>query len=101
MLGISGKHFVFILVAWVITSIGTGMGDFIPLKLLQHFGYVANQEQTASALTAMKFGFSYLPAIFFITGAIVMLFYIRFEKQEKAVLKELEMRRERMQREQK
>lgn len=101
MLGISGKHFVFILVAWVITSIGTGMGDFIPLKLLQHFGYVANQEQTAGALTAMKFGFSYLPAIFFITGAIVMLFYIRFEKQEKAVLKELEMRRERMQREQK
>ncbi len=144
MLGISGKHFVFILVAWVITSIGTGiavsmpfamlsdtvdygeykngirasgfltavgsaaglqigtgMGDFISLKLLQHFGYVANQEQTASALTAMKFGFSHLPAIFFITGAIVMLFYIRFEKQEKAVLKELEMRRERMQREQK
>ena len=82
-------------------QIGTGMGDFIPLKLLQHFGYVANQEQTASALTAMKFGFSYLPAIFFITGAIVMLFYIRFEKQEKAVLKGLEMRRERMQREQK
>ena len=54
-------------------QIGTGLGDFTPLKLMQHFGYVANQKQTASSLMAMKFGFSYLPAIFFIVGALVML----------------------------
>ena len=138
-LGLADTHFAFILISWVITSmgtgiavsmpfamlsdtvdygeykngirasgfltavgsaaglqIGTGMGDFIPLKLLQHFGYVANQTQTASALTAMKFGFSYLPAIFFIMGGIVMLFYIRFERQEKHVLHVLEKRREEM-----
>lgn len=74
-------------------QIGTGLGDFTPLKLMQHFGYVANQKQTASALMAMKFGFSFLPAIFFVIGAIIMLFYIRFEKQEKTVLKTLEERR--------
>lgn len=74
-------------------QIGTGIGDFIPLKLMQHFGYVANQKQTASALLSMKIGFSYLPAIFFIMGGIVMLFYIRYERQEKHVLHVLEDRR--------
>lgn len=74
-------------------QIGTGLGDFTPLKLMQHFGYVANQKQTASSLMAMKFGFSYLPAIFFIVGALVMLLYVRFERQEETVLAELEKRR--------
>lgn len=74
-------------------QVGTGLGDFTPLKLMQHFGYVANQKQTAQSLAAMKFGFSYLPAIFFVVGAIVMLFYIRFERQEGIVLKALEKRR--------
>lgn len=74
-------------------QVGTGLGDFTPLKLMQHFGYVANQKQTAQSLAAMKFGFSYLPAIFFVVGAIVMLFYIRFERQESIVLKSLEKRR--------
>ena len=63
------------------------------LKLLQYFGYIPNQEQTVQALNAMKFGFSYLPAIFFIVGGIVMLFYIRYERQEKNILDTLEERR--------
>lgn len=135
-LGIAGNNFIAIIIAWIVTSmgtgiavsmpfamlsdtvdygeykngirasgfltavgsaaglqIGTGLGDFTPLKLMQHFGYVANQEQSASSLMAMKFGFSFLPAIFFVIGAIVMLFYIRFERQEKLVLHELERRR--------
>ncbi len=77
-------------------QVGTGFGDFIPLKLMQYFGYVANQQQTARSLTAMKFTFSYLPAIFFIIGAIVMLLYIRFEKQEGKVLRTLEERRKKL-----
>lgn len=76
-------------------QIGTGLGDFTPLKLMQHFGYVANQEQSAASLASMKFGFSYLPAIFFVIGAAIMLFYIKYEKNEKDILKELECRRER------
>lgn len=136
-LGMAGNHFVAIVIAWIVTSIGTGiavsmpftmlsdtvdygeykngvrasgfltavgsaaglqvgtgLGDFTPLKLMQHFGYVANQEQTRSSLAAMKFGFSYLPAIFFVIGAMIMLFYIKHEKNERNVLKELEYRRE-------
>ena len=75
-------------------QVGTGLGDFIPLKLMQHFGYVANQEQSAGSLAAMKFGFSYLPAIFFLVGALVMLFYVKYEKKETDVLEELERRRQ-------
>lgn len=136
-LGMAGRSFTVIVVAWVITSVGTGiavsmpfamlsdtvdygeykngvrasgfltavgsavglqvgtgLGDFTPLKLMQHFGYVANQQQTASSLTAMKFGFSYLPAVFFIIGAAIMLFYVRYERNEKKVLEELELRRQ-------
>lgn len=139
-LGLAGSHFAAIVVAWIITSmgtgiavsmpfamlsdtvdygeyktgvrasgfltavgsaaglqVGTGLGDFTPLKLMQHFGYVANQKQSASSLMAMKFGFSYLPAIFFVIGALVMIFYIRYEKQEKKVLQELENRRNTLQ----
>ena len=135
-LGMAGNHFAAIIIAWIVTSmgtgvavsmpfamlsdtvdygeykngvrasgfltavgsavglqVGTGLGDFTPLKLMQHFGYVANQEQTGSSLAAMKFGFSYLPAIFFVIGAAIMLFYIRYEKNEKKVLHVLEMRR--------
>lgn len=77
-------------------QVGTGLGDFIPLKLLQYFGYIPNQEQTVQALNAMKFGFSYLPAIFFIVGGIVMLFYIHYERQEKNILDTLEERRKKM-----
>jgi len=44
----------------------------------------------------MKFGFSYLPAIFFIVGGIVMLFYIHYERQEKNILDTLEERRKKM-----
>lgn len=44
----------------------------------------------------MKFGFSYLPAIFFIVGGIVMLFYIRYERQEKNILDTLEERRKKI-----
>lgn len=75
-------------------QIGTGFGDFIPLKLMQHFGYVANQVQTAGALNAIKFGFSYLPAIFFVIGAAVMLLHRKYEKQGDYVLNELEKRRQ-------
>lgn len=74
-------------------QVGTGIGDFIPLTLMEYFGYVANQPQTESALRAIKFGFSYLPAVFFVCGALVMINYARFEKNEQKVLQELQRRR--------
>lgn len=134
-LGLAGNNFPFIITAWVVASlgtgiavsmpfallsdtvdygeyktgvrasgfltavgsavgiqVGTGVGDFIPLKLMEYFGYVANQEQSNAALSAIKFGFSYLPAVFFIFGAIIMFFYYKYERNEKNVIKELKKR---------
>ncbi|MDU5334016.1 MFS transporter [Enterococcus sp.] len=91
--GIRASGFLTAVGSAVGLQVGTGFGDFIPLKLMQHFGYVANQAQTSEALKAIKFGFAYLPAIFFVIGALVMLLYVRFEKQEAHILTELERRR--------
>lgn len=92
--GIRASGFLTAVGSAVGLQVGTGFGDFIPLKLMQHFGYVANQAQTPAALNAIKFGFAYLPAIFFVIGAIIMLLYVRFEKQEDHILAELEKRRQ-------
>ena len=94
--GIRASGFLTAVGSAVGLQVGTGLGDFIPLKLMEHFGYVANQQQTASSLTSMKFAFSYLPAIFFIIGVIVMLFCIKFERREGKILKSLEERRRNM-----
>lgn len=91
--GIRASGFLTAVGSAVGLQIGTGFGDFIPLKLMQHFGYVANQVQTESALNAIKFGFSYLPAIFFVVGAVIMIAYSKFEKNENKVIEELENRR--------
>lgn len=93
--GIRASGFLTAVGSAVGLQVGTGFGDFIPLKLMQHFGYVANQTQTNAALGAIKFGFSYLPAIFFVVVALIMISYFRFEKNESAVIQELEMRRKR------
>ncbi|EOH97668.1 MFS transporter [Enterococcus pallens] len=92
--GIRASGFLTAVGSAVGLQIGTGLGDFVPLKLMQHFGYVANQEQTTAALSAIKFAFSYLPAVFFISGALIILTYFKYEKNEGTVLKELELRRE-------
>lgn len=91
--GIRASGFLTAVGSAVGIQVGTGVGDFVPLKLMEAFGYVANQDQTSSALSAIKFGFSYLPAIFFVCGAIIMLTYSRYEKRESHVLETLQHRR--------
>lgn len=92
--GIRASGFLTAVGSAVGIQVGTGVGDFVPLKLMETFGYVANQEQTSSALFAIKFGFSYLPAIFFVIGGVVIFAYLKFEKNEANVIAELEERRQ-------
>ncbi|HAT54903.1 MAG TPA: MFS transporter, partial [Lactobacillus sp.] len=44
-------------------------------------------------LSAIKFCFSYLPAIFFIVGAIIMVTYLKFERKETTIRETLIDRR--------
>lgn len=70
-------------------KLGSGLGSFIPSLILEGAGYTANQTQTAQSLAAIKFSFTWLPAIFFAIGALFMLRYIKYEKKEEYVREQL------------
>lgn len=70
-------------------KIGAGLGSFIPSIILAQAGYVANAVQTDTSLAAIKFCFTWLPAIFFFVGAIIMIKYVKFERNEGKIRKEL------------
>ncbi|WP_251552289.1 MFS transporter [Neobacillus muris] len=73
-------------------KLGSGLGSFIPSLILGAAGYAANTTQTPEALAAIKFCFTWLPAIFFAIGAIIMGKYIKYEKNEGKIKQELEAR---------
>lgn len=73
-------------------KLGAGLGSFIPSLILDSAGYVANAAQTPQSLAAIKFCFTWLPAIFFAVGAIIMLKYVKYEKNESNIRRELEAR---------
>ncbi|WP_205706973.1 glycoside-pentoside-hexuronide (GPH):cation symporter [Kineococcus vitellinus] len=66
-------------------KIGSGLGGFIPSMIMSAAGYRAGQQQSAAALSAIQFCFAWLPAIFFVAGAAVMLAYRRYERLEPQV----------------
>lgn len=70
-------------------KLGSGLGSFIPSIIMEKAGYVANVTQSATSLAAIKFCFTWLPAIFFIVGAIIMLNYTKYEKNEANVRNQL------------
>lgn len=74
-------------------KIGSGIGGWVPSIILNRAGYHANVTQSSTALSAIKFCISYLPAIFFIIGAIIMILYVKYETKETEIKKDLEKRR--------
>lgn len=70
-------------------KMGAGIGAFLPAQIMNASGYVADQAQSASALTAIQFSFAWLPAIVFALGIVPMVLYRRYERNEPVVLAEL------------
>lgn len=68
---------------------GSGIGGFVPSKIMEYFGYVPNHIQSAHSLVGINFSFVWLPAILFLVAAIPMFFYAKFEKNETVVQAEL------------
>jgi len=68
---------------------GSGIGGFIPSKIMQYFGYIPNQVQSQQSLFGINFSFVWLPAILFIAAALPMFFYARFENNESKVRSDL------------
>lgn len=68
---------------------GSGIGGFIPSKIMQYFGYIPNHVQSSSSLFGINFSFVWLPAILFLLAAIPMFFYAKYEKNESQVRADL------------
>ena len=65
---------------------GSALGGALPGFILAAYGFVANEVQTADAIDGIRLMFNVLPAVFFLLGGIVMLFY----KIDRSVLKTVE-----------
>lgn len=71
---------------------GSGFGGFIPTLVLDHYGYVANAQQTAESLHGITVCFVLLPVI---TAALVMIpmfMYRRYELMEGQIVRDLQKR---------
>ncbi|MBT2695906.1 MFS transporter [Bacillus sp. ISL-40] len=68
---------------------GMGLGGAIAAWIMSLGGYVANQQQSSSALFAIEFNFVWIPLICYIIGIVAVLFY-RLEKEEAKMIQDLE-----------
>ncbi|AFH61111.1 glycoside-pentoside-hexuronide (GPH):cation symporter [Paenibacillus caseinilyticus] len=67
---------------------GMGIGGAIAAWIMSSGGYVANQQQTPSALLAIQFNFIWVPLICYIISMILIMFY-RLDKVESQIRNEL------------
>ena len=54
---------------------GSAVGGALPGFILAAFGFVANAIQTDTAITGIRLMFNVLPAVFFVSAAVLMYFY--------------------------
>ncbi|MDH5106517.1 MFS transporter [Lentilactobacillus diolivorans] len=74
-------------------QVGSGLGSFIPSKIMSAAGFVANKAQSATSLNAIHFSFIWLPIIVYVVVAAIMFFYLKYEKMEPTIKAELDSRR--------
>jgi sugar (glycoside-pentoside-hexuronide) transporter len=96
-----GEHKSGIRAAGLLSALGTafclkaggGVGGAISMWLLDAGGYVADQEQTAGALSAIQQCVVWIPTACFSLALVPLLFYRRFERGEPQIRAALERRR--------
>lgn len=54
---------------------GSAVGGALPGFILAGFGFVANEVQTEWSITGIRLMFNILPAVFFLAGGLLMVFY--------------------------
>jgi glycoside/pentoside/hexuronide:cation symporter, GPH family len=74
-------------------KLGSGLGGAIPAWLLAAGGYVANQQQSDSALQMISLSYIWLPIIFSVVSILIMAFVYKWEKPHHEIVAELEARR--------
>lgn len=72
---------------------GSAVGGALPGFMLAWFGFAANEAQSETALNGIRLMFNALPAVFFLAGGLLMLFY-KIDKATIAVVeRDLHQRR--------
>ena len=56
-------------------KLGSAIGGALPGFILASFGFIANQNQSPESIEGIRYMFNLLPAVFFLLGAILILFY--------------------------
>lgn len=72
---------------------GSAVGGALPGFILAAFGFVANEIQTDTAISGIRLMFNVLPAVFFVSAAVLMYFYRIDRKTLTRVETELHERR--------
>lgn len=85
-----------------LTSIGSslcikfssGIGAFISSIIMTAGGYIANTTQTAKSIASINLSFIYIPIFIWVLGALIMILYHKYEKNEPNILNDLKQRAE-------
>ena len=72
---------------------GSAVGAALPGFMLAWFGFVANEVQSDTAISGIRLMFNMLPAIFFLAGGLLMVFYRIDRKTLNLIETELHERR--------
>ncbi len=72
---------------------GSGLGGALPAWILARTHYAPNVPQNAEALAGIEASFIWLPALAYAIAAVPTLFYMRYERMEPRIRRELEERR--------
>lgn len=75
-------------------KMGVALGGYMLLKLLDVFGYVANQPQTPEAINGIKLLFSLIPAVFILVCGITLFLYPVNNKLLSRIEKDLKERKD-------
>lgn len=73
---------------------GSAVGGALPGFMLAWFGFVANAQQSEQAVTGIRFMFNFVPALYFLAGGALMLFYRIDRMTLRRVERELQERRQ-------
>jgi GPH family glycoside/pentoside/hexuronide:cation symporter len=75
-------------------KMGWGLGGWLLAVMLSAFGYLANVEQSAHAITGILLAISIVPAVLLVTAAAFLRLYVLDEPTMVTIEKELKERRE-------
>lgn len=72
-------------------KMGSGIGTAFAAWIMNSFGYIPNQPQTAAGLDGISWAFIWVPAVLFALAAIPLLFFRKYEAMEECIQHDLQV----------